>query len=132
MSKPTAHSVAQSLATLATSPILVAATSQACAAASNVLGELAAMCERPELAAGMDAATLARVLLERSGLALPEGDAHAIRETARLAGFELGHNVAVNPGYYFYPAGSRDDAPRTWPTVAEAWTHARELYSVGA
>lgn len=52
-------------------------------------------------------------------------------DEARLAGFALGENKVVNVGYYFYPAGSRDDAPTTWPTVEQAWDACCDLHNLG-
>ena len=57
-------------------------------------------------------------------------NASATVERARLAGFALGENKVVNVGFYFYPAGSRDDAPTTWPTVEQAWHACCELHDI--
>lgn len=51
-------------------------------------------------------------------------------ESARLAGFELGENKVINVGFFFYPAGSRDDAPITWPTVQQAWDACCDLNNI--
>lgn len=42
--------------------------------------------------------------------------------------YELKQNLVVNVGYYFVPAGDRDDAPKTFATIAAAWLAIVERY----
>ena len=50
----------------------------------------------------------------------------AVLDAAAAYGYELKENCAVNVGFYFVPVGDRDDAPQTFPTITDAWSHIAE------